>query len=158
MVETQCEQIVSGYQFFLQDDINILVSTNVVTRREAVVTGPLGPPEYEAEKERREKAVLEAIQEDDTLVDSQYEIVQATQDSTLEVQDDAQGDPYDSDVEIVDPREKNEATNEEEEVIVVKKKKNDKQQQQKKMTKEPDPPQKVKDKQSKGEKKLPYPE
>ena len=60
MIETQCEQIASGYQIFLHNDINIPVSTNVVTRRGAVVTGPLGPPEYEAEKERREKALLEA--------------------------------------------------------------------------------------------------
>ena len=51
MIETQCEQIASGYQIFLQDDITIPVSTNVVTRRGTVVTGPLGPPEYEAEKE-----------------------------------------------------------------------------------------------------------
>ena len=54
MIEAQCEQIASGYQIVLQDDINIPVSTNVVTRRDAVVTGPLGPPEYEAEKDRRE--------------------------------------------------------------------------------------------------------
>lgn len=44
MIETQCEQITSGYQNFLRDDKDIPVSTNVVTRRAAVVTGPLGPP------------------------------------------------------------------------------------------------------------------
>ena len=75
MIETQCEQIASGYQIFLRDDINIPVSTNVVKRRGAVVTGPLGPPEYEAEKDRREKALPEASQEDDTLVDPQDETV-----------------------------------------------------------------------------------
>ena len=58
MIETQCEQIALGYQKFLQDDINIHVSTNIVTRRGEIVTGPLGPPEYEAEKDRREKALL----------------------------------------------------------------------------------------------------
>ena len=68
MIETQCEQIAFSYQIFLNGEINIPVSTNVVTRRDAVVTGPLGPPEYEAEKERREKALLEASQEDDTLL------------------------------------------------------------------------------------------
>ena len=84
MIETQCEQIVSSYQIFLNGKINIHVSTNVVTRRGAVVTGPLGPPEYEAEKKQREKALLEARQEEDTLVDPQDDIVQDTQDSTLE--------------------------------------------------------------------------
>ena len=70
------------------------------------------------------------------------------------MQNDAQDDRYDSDAETVDPREENEVTNEEEEVAIVKKKKNDKQQQQKKKAKEPDPPQKVQDKQSKGEKNI----
>ena len=60
MIETQCEQIASGYQIFLQDDINVHVSTNVVTRRGAVVKGPLGPPEYEAEKDQREKRLAQS--------------------------------------------------------------------------------------------------
>ena len=46
--------IASSYQLFLQDDINVPVSTNVVTRGGVVVKVPLGPPEYEAEKDRKE--------------------------------------------------------------------------------------------------------
>ena len=111
-------------------------------------------------RSEEKKALLEASQEDDTLVDPQDETVQETQDPSLEEQNDAQDDHYDSDADTVDPREENEVTNEEEEeeeVATVKRKKNDKQQQQKKTTTEPDPPQKVKDRQSKGEQKLPYP-
>ena len=87
MIETQCEQIASSYQIFLCDDKDIPASTNVVTRRGAVVIGPLGPPEYEAEKERKEKALLKASQEDDTLVDPRDET--ETQDQTKEDQNDA---------------------------------------------------------------------
>ena len=37
MIETQCEQIAAGYHIFLCDDINIPVSTNVVTSRGALL-------------------------------------------------------------------------------------------------------------------------
>ncbi|MEI4920553.1 hypothetical protein Q8G81_33880, partial [Klebsiella pneumoniae] len=84
MIETQCEQIASGYHIFLREDKVIPLSTNVITRRGAVVTGPLGPPEYEAQKERKEKSLLKASQEDDTLVDPQDETAQETQDQTKE--------------------------------------------------------------------------
>ena len=72
---------------FLHEDKDISISANVVTRRGAVVTGPLGPPEYEAKKERKEKALLEASQEDDTLVDPRDET--KTQDQTKEDPNDA---------------------------------------------------------------------
>ena len=60
IIETQCEQIASSYQIFLHDDINICVSTNVVTRRGAVVKGPLGTLEYEAEKDGKEKSLSQS--------------------------------------------------------------------------------------------------
>ncbi len=48
-------------------------------------------------------------------MDHQDETVQETQDPTLEEQNDAHDDRYDSDAETVDPREENEINNEEEE-------------------------------------------
>ena len=98
--------------------------------------------------------MLEASQEDDTLVDPQDET--ETQDQTKKDQNDAHDDHYDSDAETVDPREEKEISKEDEVVVVEKKKSN--KQQQKKATKEPDPSKKVKENSKSGEKKLPYPD
>ena len=102
--------------------------------------------------------MLETSQEAETLVDPQDNADYETQDQTSGEQSREQDGYYDSDADTVDPREENEPSKEdEEEVAAIKKKKGKQQQQQKKIMKEPDPPQKVKDKQQKGEQKFPYP-
>ena len=64
-------------------------------------------------------------------MDPQDDTVQETQDQTLEEQNNAQYDRYDSDTETVDPRKENEINNEEKqeeekEVAIVNKKKSKK--------------------------------
>ena len=105
MTEIQCEQVADATRATLQENSNTPVSTNVVTRKCAVVKGPLGPPEYEAEQARREKALLETSQEEETLVDPQDNADCETQDQTSGEQSKEQDDHYDSDADTIDPRE-----------------------------------------------------
>jgi hypothetical protein len=129
MVKTQCDQIAATQSLILeQGNFNRVVSTNIVTRRGTITKGLEGPDWYKEEQTQKEKEMQEMSQEEEDLVDPQddaeLEAWRSKQQQAYEDNADEQGEPYDSDAEIVDPREEDEPSREQEvEMIIVKKSK-----------------------------------